>query len=306
MSVVDELAEKGIKIHWVTRKDFSPLVSLNTNIEKIWELDRKKGWRELCRLGLILREKKYDIVYDAHSNLRSSFLRLILGIYGARIIRRSKQRWRRVLLFYFGINTFPKPFRGMLSYRKPLQKVCSIKDKILPQRWIFKEVLDRKIGENEIVLCPGAAWKMKRWPSYHWKELIKELRNFKFIILGGEEDFFCEDLVAVDRTRVVNMAGKLSLIQSCELISRAPMVIGADTGLIHVADILGIQGISLMGPTAFGFPSGESIVVLEKKLSCRPCSKDGRGKCSQQIWQRCMIEISPQEVALKVREMLKK
>ena len=134
--------------------------------------------------------------------------------------------------------------------------------------------------------------------------MIEELYDYKFILLGGAQDFFCKDLAAVDHSRVVNMAGKLSLIKSCRLISRAPMVIAADTGLIHVADILGIKGISLMGPTAFGFPSGKSIVVLEKNLSCRPCSKDGRGRCSQKIWQRCMVEISPKEVACKVREML--
>ena len=305
MGVVDDLAKENITIHWATRKEFAPLVSLNTNIKKIWGLDRKKGWKALYRLGLSLREEQYDVVYDAHSSMRSCFLRLMLGRRGGQIVRRPKQRWRRILLFHLGINTFPRPFRGMSSYRKPLQKIFPIGDKGIPQRWHFKEKLNPKIYGDEIILCPGATWKMKRWPLYHWEELLKELGEFKFILLGGTEDSFCENLASVDRSRITNMAGKLSLIESCQLVSEASMVVAADTGLIHVADTLGVPGISLMGPTAFGFPSGKSVVVLEKELSCRPCSKDGRGKCSQQVWQKCMVEISPKEVAFKVREMLK-
>ena len=303
MGVVDDLTNENIEVHWVTRKDFVSLVSLNSNVKKIWGLDRNKGWRELYRLGLSLSKEKYDIVYDAHSSIRSTFLRFMLS-FRSRIICRSKQRGRRILLFYLGINTFPRPFRGMLSYRRPLQKIIPIGDRGIPQKWHFEKRLERKIYEDKIVLCPGAAWKMKRWPLSHWKELLKELVEFKFVLLGGEKDTFCEDLKLIDSSRITNMAGKLSLIQSCQLVSLAPMVIAADTGIIHVADILGVQGISLIGPTAFGFPSSQSIFVLEKELSCRPCSKDGRGRCSQKTWQKCMVDISPKQVAFQVRKML--
>ena len=304
MSVVNDLVGEGIEVHWATRKDFVSLVSLNTNIRKIWSLDRQDGWRGLFRLGLMLKKEKYDVIYDAHSSLRSGFLRFMLSLFGPRIIRRSKQRMRRFLLFYLGKNTFPKPFKGMLSYKRPLQKITPMSESVSPQKWIFPEKLNQVLEGDEIILCPGAAWKMKRWPLPHWVELVKNLHDIKFVVLGGKEDHFCEDLSAVDPSRIVNIAGKLTLIQSCQLIAKARLVIAADTGLIHVADILGVPGISLIGPTAFGFPSGESIVVMEKDLPCRPCTKDGRGKCSQDVWQRCMVEISPGEVAFKVREML--
>ena len=305
MSVVDDIARDGAEIHWATRKDFVSLVSLNVNIKKVWGLDRKEGLRGLYNLGLMLRKQKYDIVYDAHSNLRSCFLRLVLGFFGPRIIRRSKQRIQRILLFNFGKNTFPQPFKGMLSYRKPLQKTFSMGVRVKPQKWHFPEKSTLGIGSDKIVLCPGATWEMKRWPLSHWVELVRRLHDFKFIVLGGEGESFCEDLAAVDYSRITNIAGKLTLIQSCQLISQSRLVIAADTGLIHVADILGVSGISLMGPTAFGFPSGESVVVLERDLSCRPCSKDGRGACSQKVWQRCMVEIHPQLVASRAREILK-
>ena len=145
---------------------------------------------------------------------------------------------------------------------------------------------------------------MKRWPVSHWKELIKRLDGFKIMLLGGASDSFCDELATVDPARVTNTAGKLSLVESCQLISRARLVIAADTGLIHVADILGVPGIMLMGPTAFGFPSGESIKVMETVLDCRPCTKDGRGRCSQNVWQKCMVDIAPEQVADVAKNML--
>ncbi|MDR1415043.1 MAG: hypothetical protein LBI96_04445 [Odoribacteraceae bacterium] len=47
-----------------------------------------------------------------------------------------------------------------------------------------------------------------------------------------------------------------------------------------------------MGPTAFGFPTGRHLRVVEVG---RPCTKDGRGKCRQ--LRTCMEEISPDAVA---------
>jgi heptosyltransferase-2 len=155
-------------------------------------------------------------------------------------------------------------------------------------------------------LVPSAAWEMKRWPLSHWKKLIEILPEAKFMVLGGREDhLFCEELVAVDPLRVQNQAGKLSLVESCYFIKISKLVVSADTGLLHVANVLGVSAISLMGPTAFGFTTGDHIKTLEVDLSCRPCTKDGRGKCSDSLWQRCMIEIEPIKVASVVRQMIR-
>lgn len=146
--------------------------------------------------------------------------------------------------------------------------------------------------ENTIILVPSAAWEMKRWPVAHWEKLVELLSDKKFIILGGKEDFqLSEEIAEIDRQRVQNLAGKLSLVESCYIISKSLLVISADTGLLHVTDVLGVKGLSLMGPTAFGFTAGPGIKTLEVNLPCRPCTKDGSGKCSQAIWQQCMVEI---------------
>jgi heptosyltransferase-2 len=302
------------EIHWATRNDFEILVKLNLEIDKVWAFEKKLGLLGLLKFALLLRNQNYTHIYDAHNNLRSFWLKLILmsRLKYPKLITRSKDRWKRILLFKFRINKFPKPFIGVNSYIAPLKKW-----EIIPKpnfhlvKWKFSNEVIEKINslignQQYISLVPSAAWEMKRWPLSHWKKLIEIFPEAKFIVLGGREDYLsCEELVAVDSSRVQNQAGKLSLVESCYLIQKSKLVISADTGLLHVANVLGVKAISLMGPTAFGFTTSEHIQTLEVDLSCRPCTKDGRGKCSDTLWQRCMVEIEPVKVASIARQMVR-
>lgn len=303
------------QLHWVTRKDFENLVSLNSGINKVWALDKKDGIRGLIQLGLLLRKENFTHIYDAHNNLRSRILKFILlsRISRPEIITRSKDRFKRILLFTFRINTFPKPFIGIDSYLSPLKKwgmTKSTEPKLV--EWNFSETVKQKIDavlsdtvgtKKVIALVPSAAWEMKRWPLDHWKKLITILPEACFIVLGGKEDLFCQELAAVDPNRVFNLAGKLSLIESCRLVQKSELIISADTGLLHVADVLGVKALSLMGPTAFGFTISSLIKTMQVDLPCRPCTKDGRGKCSQNIYQLCMVDITPASVAEAATEI---
>ena len=310
-SVVDLIAQKlpEASIDWVTRSDFSALVGLNENVDRVWAFQKKDGLAGLFKLANKLRSEKYDYIYDAHNNVRSTILSLFLKSFFSKKpnwVTRPKDRWKRILLFRFRINKFDWPFKGIHSYVKPLKEWgITIKniEKTHMVRWNFSPASDeakagyQKLAAESIVLVPSAAWEMKRWPLSHWKKLIKLLPDQKFVVLGGKEDTFCEDLKAVAPDRVTNLAGKLSLIESCGLITFSRLVISADTGLLHVADVLGKKGIALIGPTAFGFTSSPSIKTMEIPLVCRPCTKDGSGKCSQDVYQKCMVEITPEKVA---------
>jgi heptosyltransferase-2 len=154
--------------------------------------------------------------------------------------------------------------------------------------------------EDFIALAPSAAWKMKRWPLSYWKKVIEFCPDKKFIVLGGPEDHFCQELEDLAPERVRNLAGKLNLIESCFAVSRSDMLISADTGLLHVADHMGKNTIALIGPTAFGHPSGPWVKVLETNLNCRPCTKDGRGHCKNKVYQSCLIQITPELVCQNI------
>ncbi len=305
MSVLESLNGEpfNAEVHWVVRSDLKSVPALSSKVHKAWDFDRKDGLLGLIKLGFELRKEGFSHIYDAHSSMRSRILCSILRPFclGPRLARRSKERIKRILLFSFGINKFPKPFKGMISYHRPIEK-WGIKSKET-----FKDIWNFENHNNfeGIALAPSAAWEMKRWPIDHWKNLIRLLPDQKFVVLGGPGDQFCQELEEVDSSRVKNLAGKLSLAESCELVSKAPLLVSADTGLIHVADLLGNKGISLMGPTAFGFATNKNIKTLELELPCRPCTKDGRGTCSQDVYQRCMVELSPEMVVNEIQNIFK-
>ena len=385
------------QVHWAVRADMQDIVRLDPQIRP-WPLPRLKGWpsvKVLWHLAKNLYQERFTHIYDAHANLRSfllllffrflalgdknlSWIKRIKGNWN--FVRRSKSRFKRMLLFNLQVNLFPRPYRGAISYLKPLAKwqvaanytpateinlpplpelvrqellrleglskltqteekkvrEATAGDIVLPPPEVLAaaetEIAEKgptepafappttatatQQGEEKtatnaekplpyfVALAPSAAWPLKRWPLAYWKELINLNPHVFFIVLGGPRDHFCQELVTAAPDHVSNTAGHLSLLESCAVVEHAHAVISADTGILHVADYLQKPGIALLGPTAFGHPSGNTLRVLETNLPCRPCTKDGSGSCYRSIQQECLMSISPLKVSKVLQEII--
>ena len=296
------------RIDWLLRSDLKGAIEGDQCIDNIFSFERSLGLWELIKMAKTLARNEYDLIYDAHNNLRSFFVRNTMSFFsGSFLIVRSKERLKRALLFGLGINLFPKPYKAMESYWAPLKSYFNSSADLKPIEWsVPVEDSYKELVKDSIVLVPSTAWAMKSWPQSHWEKLVEILDTQKFIILGGPEDKFCSEIESIDPSRVTNLAGKLTLAQSCSIAAHAKFLISADTGLQQVADLAGVDGLSLMGPSAFGFTTMGKMKTLETDLKCRPCSKDGRGKCSQDIFQKCMVQITPEKVASEVNKFLSK
>lgn len=307
------------EIHWVVRSDIAPILKIDPRVNKIWSFDKKSGLKGLKQMTKALKRENFTHVYDAHSNIRSNIIKLGVCPFWKRWLKtapkfamRSKERIKRILLFKFRINHFPKPFRGMVSYQAPLAKWKITNFEAPVPIWIFPPETKEKVYDllkvplkDCICLVPSAAWEMKRWPISYWKILIEQMPQQQFVIIGGPHDTFCEEIASVAPERTTNLAGKTNLLDSCFVVHESCLTISADTGFIHAADLFEKKGIFLVGPTAFGFPTGTHISIMEREqMACRPCSKDGRGKCSQKIYKQCLVDISPKEVAQKALKLL--
>jgi ADP-heptose:LPS heptosyltransferase len=306
------------EIDWLVRSDFSSLLEAHPHLNKVISFDRKSGFLGLVKLAWRLGSTNYDYLYDAHSNLRSllvsSFIRLLtfLRFKPVRFTRRPKSRLRRWLFFKFRMQVLPKPYRGAESFLWPLG-AWGVEAKMPPgpQFWTntdLPEDIERELQtlpKPWIALAPSAAWPMKRWPIEHWKTLIASYTDVSFLLLGGPEDTFLADLQRQAPGRTVNFAGRLNLMQSATLLKMADLVIANDTGLLHVADQFERPTIALIGPTAFGYPSHSSSQALEIELKCKPCSKDGRGRCKNALYQRCLVDLKPEAVTAAARLKLK-
>lgn len=305
------------EIHWVTRSEFKPLIEDHPALDKVWILNRKLGIRGLFQIAEQLNKSSFTKIYDAHNNLRSLFIctyliiaHVIKGHKPPEVLRRSIRRIKRFLLFNFRYNLFELPFSGQRDLLEPLvQWGISATPPSVPQIFIHQELpsfVKSKLQNIPIfiALAPSAAFALKRWPLNHWKKLIQlwlDLdQQIHFILLGGPDDLFLNELVVINPNKIHNFAGKLSLSESASLVKRSHLLIANDTGLLHVGEQLGHPTVALMGPAPFGFPCRrETTEILELDLKCRPCSKHGQGPCRNAHFQLCLDGISPELVLQK-------
>jgi lipopolysaccharide heptosyltransferase II len=312
LSVAGRLGESfpHSEIHWVTRSEFEPLLRGHPRIAKVWSVTKGAGFSDLRSLARQMRKEKFTHIYDAHNNLRSHLLGLLLaGFMGWRrwtgqqkFLRRSIYRFRRFMLFNFRKNFFPKPFSGQFALLEPLKKWgVSVVAPTAPQLFLDPTQKEKVYAElpqvDFVTLAPSAAFPLKRWPMEHWKSLVAACPDTRFVVLGGPEDNFLQELAETFPLRVINLAGKLSLTESAHVVARSLALVSNDTGLMHVAEQIGKPCLALMGPAPFGFPSRGSTKVFELDLPCRPCSKHGQGPCVNSEFQKCLRDISPAAVA---------
>ncbi|PZX16701.1 heptosyltransferase-2 [Breznakibacter xylanolyticus] len=322
MSVTSGIRQKfpHDELHWVARRDMAPLLRIDPNITRIWELDRKSGLKGLLNLAFELRRQGFTHVYDAHSNIRSSIYKLVIcplsalfGFGSPLLVTRHKHRVKRMMLFSFGINRFPKPFRAFKSFQKPLEKWRIHQFPINSKTWHFdagllekvKMLMDYQPGRQLTALVPSAAWELKRWPVAYWQAVVAQSSDRYFVVLGGPDDHFCADIAGVAPNRVINLAGKTSLLESFAAIYLSDYVISGDTGFLHAADLFGKPGMAIIGPTAFGFPTGPQIKVMEVDLPCRPCTKDGSTRCRIAEKRKCLMDIRPELVVAQMKATMR-
>ncbi len=319
LSVAGKLGEAfpSAEIHWVTREEFTPLIETHPHVQRVWSLKRGANWQQLWQLGTELNRQKFTHVYDAHNNLRSRVLGWRLqGCLGwlrftgrVKFLRRSIYRWKRHLLFKWRINLFPQPFTGQFALLEPLQKWG-----LQPTPPAVPQLLLPPISNSEhrailekggfVALAPSASHPLKRWPLQNWIQLIEAMPSTQFVVLGGPEDQFSHVLSEVAPQRVLNLAGRLDLAASAQVIQSAAVLVSNDTGLLHVAEQIGKPCLALMGPAPFGFPGRPLTEILQVDLPCRPCSKHGQGPCINAVFHRCLRDITTRQVLAQLRRIL--
>lgn len=169
---------------------------------------------------------------------------------------------------------------------------------------------------TKIVIHPGSRKLTKRWP--HYKELITALLNNinALIILTGDitEAPLVNEIAACFDNRILNLAGKTTLTQLTALYSLVNIVIGNDTGALHIARAVKTPSITIFGPEdpkLAGYDEGRNI-RLSENVPCKPDSAlfgikiNGVNRCIKADCDShlCMKKIMPDYVAEKVLGLL--
>ena len=169
---------------------------------------------------------------------------------------------------------------------------------------------------NYVCFAPTSVWFTKQFPLERWAEVAQKineiyskqkLQNVVIYLLGAKSDQEnCEEIAdniykSISENsnnaiqKVVNLAGKLTLLQSAALIQFAKMNFVNDSAPMHLASALNAPTRAFYCSTlpAFGFyplSDDAKVIELDKKLACRPCGLHGHAKCPEKHF-KCAFEI---------------
>lgn len=164
----------------------------------------------------------------------------------------------------------------------------------------FQEIVSN--SHSLIVLALGSSWESKDWPPSGYAELIRQLssqEDLRIALVGdSRQASLGSKLQSIGGERVVNLAGVTNLTELVGILSLSAASAGPDTGVGHLASLVGTPYVSLFGPTdpARVAPFGSEELVLTSYVPCRPC---GRRVCPG-LKNACMRLIAPGDVATAV------
>jgi heptosyltransferase-2 len=133
---------------------------------------------------------------------------------------------------------------------------------------------------------PGSVWPTKRWSPEGFARLIVLLRQkyqCPVALFGGAADAaVAKEVFERSQGGAINLAGQLSLGELPAAIRRCRVFVTNDSGPMHIAVAERVPTVALFCATTadLGFyPYTQHAVVVEKRLSCRPCSTHGGLRC---------------------------
>lgn len=293
-----------INITVLTRNRFTPLFSwMPENVKTIGvNLTQYKGVLGLYKLYKELKKEQFDCVADLHNVLRTKIIRRFFRLNGCSVSVINKGRKEKKALI--GKGTEAEPLKPMKErYWETLVKSVGSK------KAYIKPTTKRNVecqGAKEIGIAPFAAYETKMYPLDKMKTVVSMLaeKGVKVFLFGGgsqEQDI----LKQWEGKGVVSMCGRSKgLKEELEIISNLNLMVCMDSGNLHLASLVGTPTISIWGAThpKAGF-APDDTVVIQKTMSCRPCSIYGNKECKYGD-MRCLSSIEPEEIVGKIMELI--
>ncbi|MER2533666.1 MAG: lipopolysaccharide heptosyltransferase I [Rhizobiaceae bacterium] len=258
-------ARPDIVFDWCVEEPFAPLVRLHPAVAEIhtiairrWRkaLFARRTWRDVAALRRTLREARYDLVLDAQGLMKSA---LVAKMAGAPIAGFDRASVREALAARFYAKSFAVPrdlhavertrrlFGQVLGYRPDLGgKEAGITAPAPPPG------ID--LSPPTAFLLHGTSRADKKWATADWIETArllsaKGVRPATTFSNADEEAVARAIAAAVPETLVIR---KSPLDRIAAILGHCAMVIGADTGLTHLASAFGLPTVAIFLSTEPG------------------------------------------------------
>lgn len=271
----------------------------------VWDKAEKK-YRHLLELINIIRENKYDLIVDVHRFASSG---LITALSGAK------------MKVGFGKNPFSLFFTKRIKHHigtsannpheteRNLKLIEHITDgspfpiKLYPSKHDMAMVSQYKT-KRYITVSPGSLWFTKQFPEGKWVEFLSSLDEDMVVYMLGsqKEKPLCDRIISnSNHQNSLNLAGKLTFLESSALMKDAAMNYVNDSAPMHMASAINapIAAIYCSTVPEFGFgpmSDNSQIIQTREKLKCRPCGLHGLGKCPKKHF-KCATTIGNEQLS---------
>jgi len=256
------------EIHWAVERRYAMLLEGNPFVHHLVEFNTL-GWRGRLLSAVTLEEMVReisalrDVTYEAAIDFQ--------GLWKSAGIARLSRAGRRVGFAEYWMRepgaaalytdrVSPRGRKHVIEMNLALVEQLGAR----PGRWNFplprnpedenhveKQLASRGV-QDFIILNPGGGWKAKCWDPENYAELIRRLEaggSYQFLLTGspGEEELIRRILAFAGPTRASYFPSTIG--QFIALARRARLLVGGDTGPLHLAAAVGTPVVAIYGPT---------------------------------------------------------
>jgi len=301
------------RIAWVVERQFLPLVASHPAVDeaipvalRVWRrapfsADTR---REVFAFLRRLRALRPDVAVELMGNHKGGVLAWLSGAK-RRVGAARPQRREPSSAIWLNETTAPRGEHAVdlaLSLLAPLGVTPAPPD-FAGSTLLPTEAADAPGSRGDYVLLqPGAGWGNKRYPTAWWGEVARSLATAgeTVRVLAGPDEAALAQEVASAAGGAASPLDPGSLNALAAWLRGARLVLGGDTGPLHLAHALGVPVLALHGPTdpARHGPYGAPERTLFRRLPCSFCYKRFAEA------KACLLELSPREVASRALALL--
>lgn len=282
----------------LTKRAYAGLFASARGADRVVAVDGG-GPAELWRTAREFRGSGHAVV-DAHGSARSRIVALAAGRCDARIDKHTRARLGLILL------KRPASLPTMLERYAQLARALGIDTPALQPGGIDipeparAAAAGAMAGGTFVAVSPGSRWPSKQWPGFPALcDALARAGDARILLVGdGRDRAAAAPIAAALGGRCLDLTGRATLLETAAHIARCRAFVGNDSGLMHLAEATGVPVVALFGPTVreFGYyPSLAQSRTIERRIACRPCSKNGSAPCVRGTGE-CLTAIRPESV----------
>lgn len=291
------------QIDYIVKRGNERLFDGNPWINEIIAWDKKtEKYKNMLRIIFQIRDEKYDAVINLQRFASSGAFTIFSGA-------KKKYGFKKNPFSFLFSKAFPHQFKeNWHETDRNHQLIASLTDNEKARPVLYptmKEfaIMSQYKTQKYITITPASLWFTKQYPLEKWVDFIQQLdEDINIYLLGsGADKALCDTLISkTNRDYIMNLAGKLSFMESAALMRDAWMNYVNDSAAQHIASSVNGKITAIFCSTIpnFGFgPLSDDAVIIEykEKLDCKPCGLHGHKQCPKGHF-KCALNIETKDL----------